>query len=229
VLVAAALSPPIATSAKRYDWAEALQFMILALVVPGLLVLGAVWSRIGLGGPAARLADRRRRHPEWLRSAMLVAPALACFVAWRTPAAVDQLRADGWLAAVEAVSLILAGSVLWLECVPCPPLAPRCTEPVRIAICAVSMWTVWLLAYLLAMSKGDWYRAYPHPAGHGLSLALDEQVAAGVMWFVAAACFVPVIFWNLMRWLRSEEDPDREMHRLVQEERRRALPPHPTT
>lgn len=228
VLVAVVLVPPLATSARRYDWAEAVQFMILALVAPGLFVLGAPWPAIGLGRPMAWLADRRHRHPEWVRSALLVAPALACFVVWRSPAAVDQVHDGGWFLALEAASLIVAGTVLWLECLKSPPLVPRCTEPVRIAICAVSMWTIWLMAYLLAMAPGDWYRAYHHPAGHGLSRALDQQVTAGLMWFVTAACFVPLIFWNLMQWFRSEEDPDREMHRLVREERRRALPPHPT-
>jgi cytochrome c oxidase assembly factor CtaG len=228
VAVALVVAPPLATIARRYDWAEALQFMVLALVAPGLFVLGAIWPWIGLGRPMAGLAEHRRRHPEWLRSALLVAPALACFVVWRTPAAVNNVHAGGWFLAAEAASLIVAGTVLWLECVPSPPLEPRGTGPVRIGICAVSMWTIWLLAYVVAMSTGDWYRAYRHPAGHGLSRALDQQVTAGVMWFLAAACFLPVIFWTLMRWLRGEEDADHEMYRLVREERRRSLPPHPT-
>ncbi len=78
-----------------------------------------------------------------------------------------------------------------------------------------------MLAYLVAMSNGDWYRAYHHAAGSGLSLAMDQQIAAGVMWGMAGACFIPLIFWNLLQWLRSEEDPDEELHRLVREERRR--------
>jgi cytochrome c oxidase assembly factor CtaG len=96
---------------------------------------------------------------------------------------------------------------------------------VRIAVAAVSMWTIWVLAYLVAMSPHDWYRAYHHMSGHGLSLAADQQIAAGVLWFLAASCFVPLIFWNLLQWLRSEEDPDEELQRLVREERRRSAPP----
>ena len=61
---------------------------------------------------------------------------------------------------------------------------------------------------------------------HQLSLAMDQQLTAGVMWGVAGV-FIPLI-WNLLQWLSSEEDPDEELHRLVREERRRALPPHPT-
>ena len=32
---------------------------------------------------------------------------------------------------------------------------------------------------------------------------------------VAAAAFLPVIFANLVTWLRSDEDPDEALHRLV--------------
>ena len=227
LLLVLVLAPPLAMAARRYDWAEALQFIVLALVAPGVFVAGAPWDRVRLARAATALAAARRRHPERLRSMVLVGAALACMVAWRLPAAVDRLHSGGWPLAVEVVSLSLAGTVLWLECVTSPPLVPRSTRPVRIALCALSMWTIWVLAYLVAMSDADWYRAYDHVAG-GLRPAVDQQIAAGVLWGIAGACFIPLIFWNLLQWLRSEEDPDEELHRLVREERRRALPPHPS-
>jgi hypothetical protein len=45
------------------------------------------------------------------------------------------------------------------------------------------------------------------------------------LWFVAAAAFVPVIFWNAMMWLRTDEDPDAELLALERAERRRGTPP----
>jgi cytochrome c oxidase assembly factor CtaG len=224
LLAVVVLVPPIAGSAHRYDWAESLQFVVLALVAPGLLVAGAPWRRLGLFKPATALAEARRRHPERARSAVLVAVALACMVAWRVPASVDALRSGGWPLAVEVVSLSLSGTVLWLECLPSPPLGPRSSRPVRIALGAASMWTIWVLAYMVAMSNGDWYPAYHHVAGHGLSLVADQQVTAGVMWAAASACFVPLIFFNLFQWLQREEDPDEALQRMVREDRRRRSP-----
>jgi cytochrome c oxidase assembly factor CtaG len=87
------------------------------------------------------------------------------------------------------------------------------------------MWTFWVLAYLLAMSGAGWYRSYLHVPGHGISLAIDQQAASGLMWVLATACFVPLIFWHLVQWLRAEEDADHELRRVVREERRRALSP----
>jgi hypothetical protein len=46
-----------------------------------------------------------------------------------------------------------------------------------------------------------------------------------VLWFVAAASFVPIIFWNAMMWLRTDEDPDAELLALERAERRRGTPP----
>jgi cytochrome c oxidase assembly factor CtaG len=217
--------PPLAASAHRYDWAEALQFMVLALVAPGLLVAGAPWDLLGLGGVAEKLAAARRCHYERARTVAVAVPALACMVAWRTPAAVNALKTGGWLLALESVSLGIAGAALWLECITSGALVPRGPRPQRIAVAAVSMWTIWVLAYLLAMSGAGWYRTYLHVPGHGLSLAIDQQAASGVMWAIATACFVPLIFWQLAQWLHAEEDADHELHRLVSEERRRAVPP----
>ena len=49
----------------------------------------------------------------------------------------------------------------------------------------------------------------------GLSAAADQQIASAVLWFVAAAAFVPVIFWNALMWLKTDEDPDTELLALA--------------
>jgi cytochrome c oxidase assembly factor CtaG len=219
------MPPPFAADARRYDWVEAVQFAVLALVAPGLFVAGAPWERIGLGWRARKLAEARRRHPERMRAFAAVGLSLAVDVAWRTPAAVNRLQAGGWPLYLEAVSLFVAAVGLWLECVPSDPFVPRSSRPARIALVATSMWTFWIVAYLIAMSHTDFYRAYRHAAGRGLSVIADQQVAAGVMWAIAAFCFVPLVFQNLLQWLRSEDDPDEEFQRMVREERRRGTPP----
>jgi hypothetical protein len=98
-----ALVPPLSSEARRLEVYQALQFALLALGVPALVVLGAPWRLLGLAaGPAAgadaegiavldrpRLADRlaaaRRRHPEPVRSLAFLVIELAVVVAWRTP------------------------------------------------------------------------------------------------------------------------------------------------
>ena len=71
------------------------------------------------------------------------------------------------------------------------------------------MWTVWVIAYLMAMSPNPWYRTFHRATRPVLSLAADQQLTTGLMWLIAAVAFMPVVFWNLNQWLKSEDDPGR--------------------
>lgn len=252
LLLVVSLVPPVSTWARRYESVEALQFSLLAVVVPALLVLGAPWRLLGLAarhpvpldedgapteggdrlGPMDRLARGRRRHPEALRSVCFAAAFLAVVIAWRVPASVDALARHPWLVLLEAVTLVAAGIGLWLELVESPPLVPRLARPSRVALAAVSMWTIWVMAYLVAMSHASWYRAYVHHPGSGLSLAADQQLGMGLIVVISGCAFVPVVFGNLIRWLQAQEDPDEEMQRVLRTERIRGRtvdggPAHP--
>jgi cytochrome c oxidase assembly factor CtaG len=221
LVVVAVLVPPFSRWARSYEWVEALQFAALAVVAPALFTAGAGWRAVGLGSFVERLAAMRRRHPEPWRTTVFVGIDLAVFVVWRIPVTVDWLAGSGSRALLEAFVVLPAGAGFWLECIESPPLSPRTTRPVRMVVAAAGMWTVWVLAYLIGLSHASWYTAYPHPVGAGLSLAADQQVTTGVLWFVSACAFAPVVFWNLVSWLHSEEDPDQELYRLAKVERRR--------
>jgi len=238
VLFIACLVPPCSSYARRFEFVEALQFSILAAAVPVLVVAGAPWRRLRLAerqipGPdqagaavdPRRLMDKvaagRRRHPEPSRTAAFGSLFLVAVTLWRIPPAVNALARHPWLVGVEAVILLGVGIGFWLELIESPPLSPRLSPPGRAALAAVSMWAVWILAYLVGLSHGSWYHAYSHQPGQGFSLAADQQLTTGTMWFAFGCAFVPVIFWNLVRWLQSEEDPDVEMHRLVRLEQTR--------
>jgi cytochrome c oxidase assembly factor CtaG len=238
VLLVTALVPPLSSDARHVEALEALQFALLALGVPALVVLAAPWRMVGLRArlrttadatgkallerPSAvdRVAATRRRHLEPARSVAYLILETAVVVAWRLPASVDALARHGWLSLVEAVTLVGPGIGLWLELVGSAPFTPRLGRPKRIAVAAVAMWTIWVTAYLVGLSHASVYRAYAHVPGVDLSVQADQAIATGVLWFTSLCAFVPVIFSNLMIWLRSDEDPDEALHRLVRDERR---------
>ena len=124
----------------------------------------------------------------------------------------------------EAVALLAFGLGLWLELVASPPLVPRSGYLRRAVLAALAMWTFWILAYVTGLSNHDFYPSFAHVSG-SLSAAADQQVASAILWFVAAASFAPVIFWNALLWLRTDEDPDAELLALERAERRRGTPP----
>lgn len=240
VLLVAALVPPLSTKARTVEALEALQFALLALAVPALAVLGAPWRRLGLAAPpsarvdaegvtvserpgvADRVAAARRRHRHMGRSLSYVLADMAVVVAWRVPASVDALARHGWLSVVEAVTLVPAGIGLWLELVGSSPFAPRLDPPKRMAVAVVSMWVIWATAYVVGLSHGAVYTAFAHSAGQGLSVPADQAVTTGVLWFVSLCAFVPVVFTTLMVWLRSDDDHDDALYRLMRDEHRAA-------
>lgn len=237
VLFAVCLLPPVSTLARRYEFVEALQFVFLLAGIPALVVLGSPWKicRLSSGHVMAsfqgdenrtsayRLIDRwakgreRHRNP-WRSAGVFVVYALSATF-WRTPLAVNALVSHPALTILEALSLTPVGIWIWTELVDSPPLSPRLIRPHRIALAAVSMWVIWILAYFVALSHGNWYTAFVHRAGHGVSLAADQQLSAGAMWIVSGVTYISLIYWNLFKWLQSEEDPDNELRQLVRFER----------
>jgi cytochrome c oxidase assembly factor CtaG len=232
VVAVVCLIPPLSSTARRFEYGEALQFSLLAIVMPVLVAIGAPWRRLGLariGEPdpprlADRVGGRRLRHRELPWSLAFIVADLVVVVAWHAPGAVADVAEHGWLIPLEGVTLLVFGLGLWLELVASPPLVPRSGYLRRAVLAALAMWTFWILAYVLGLSNHAFYRNFAHVPG-GLSAAADQQVATAVLWFVAAAAFVPVIFWNAMMWLRTDEDPDAELLALERAERRRGTPP----
>jgi cytochrome c oxidase assembly factor CtaG len=226
------LVPPLSGAARHSEYGATLQFSLFAIVVPALVAAGAPWRLLRLAGDGApsppriadRVADRRRRHRELPWSLAFIACDLGVAVAWHAPGAVGAVARHGWVAVPEAASLLIFGLGLWLELVASPPLAPRSGHLRRAVLAAFAMWAFWILAYVVGLSDHDFYRSFHHAAG-GLSAPADQQIASAVLWFVAAVAFAPVIFWNALTWLRTEEDPDAELVALTKAERRRGLPP----
>jgi len=223
VLLAVAV-PPGLTEAHRYEFVETLQFDLAGFALPALLVLG--WPSRLLRGPAGgRLRARavlfnegRRRHPAAWRALGFAALDVALLVVWRTPPVMDALVRHGWLLVVEVASLAGGGVLLWLELVRSPPFEPRLPHPWRAAVAAVTMWAVWIFAYAVGFSGSSWYVAFHHLAG-GLSTSADQELSTGFLWLGAAGAFVPVVFTQVVAWLRNGEDPDAELRALVRRER----------
>jgi cytochrome c oxidase assembly factor CtaG len=220
VLILGMLLPPVGTYARQYALAEALQYVVFAVAVPALLVLGSPWRLVGLfrrpganpgRSPSPAYDLTRPRRPGAARAVVVLVAFVALVIAWRVPVLLSALARDRGLAVAEMVTLVAAGSALWLELVPSPPLLPGLSRPQRAAMAAASMWAVWVLAYITGMSKVAWPAAYSHATGHGLSSAADQQFAVAVMWAVPALCFVPVIYGMIIAWLRDSADPDEEL------------------
>jgi len=238
-----AVVPPVSIWARTTEVAQAIQFLLLSVVGPPLIVCSAPWGRLGLSAheliepspdgvveledpvrPMDRMVVARLSRRDAWRGVGVGALGCGIVVLWRLPFLIAASVDHEWVLLVEALTLAPIMGMLWLELVSSPPSEPRLTRPMRIAVSAVVMWTVWVTAYLMGLSSHVWYSGTAHVAGQGLSLTADQQLAAGFIWIVSAAAFLPVIFSNLVRWIQSDEDPDDELYRLIRAERRVAAP-----
>lgn len=213
VLTVVSLVPPVGTYARQYVFAESLQFAAFAVAVPALLVLGAPWRPLRLAGLMRRRDAARTGRPAFVRGVSVLAAFMGMAIVWRLPPCVNALATDPGLAAAELVTLAGAGTMLWLELVESPPALPRLIRPARALFAAVAMWTNWILAYMLGFSQSVWFRAYAHP---GLGSVADQEIATGILWAVFAACLIPVVYVNLLTWLRDTEDPDEGLRQVAQ-------------
>lgn len=213
VLALVVLLPPVGAEARRYVFAQAVQFAVLATAVPALVVLGAPW-RLGGGHLRGVAVARSHRRPSVVRCGVILVGFLALAIFWRLPLAVNALVTRPVLTLVEALTLLAVGVALWLELVESPPLLPRITRPLRAAFAAVPMWTIWATAYIMGFSHATWFTALGHRPGGGLGVVADQEIAAIVLWAIPGLFFIPVVYFSLITWLRDTADPDDELREV---------------
>jgi cytochrome c oxidase assembly factor CtaG len=193
--------------ARRYLFVESIQFCVFAMVAPVLVVLGAPWHLVR-GWPAAdrlghRLARARRasRAPFVAALGYLAAWAAVC-LCWRLPPVLDAVARHPLLVVPEAVTLGAAGTALWLELVPSPPLAPRVGRPQRAVIAVLAMWFTWAVAYVLGFAGHPVVGGYDGAGSH-LTTVADQEIAVFLVWAVAGVCFIPVVAVAGLTWLKD--------------------------
>jgi cytochrome c oxidase assembly factor CtaG len=209
VLAAVVAVPPVATDARHYAAVQALQFVVFAAVAPALLVLG--WPSRLTRAVAARPVPTQHADRATLRAAMSLMPCLALVVVWRIPAVLAALARDPALVAVELVTLVAAGVALWRELARPSAAREPLPRPLRAAMAAVAMWTIWVIAYVTGMSAGG-----ATPAAPGvLSTVAERELGVGVLMAVSGFCYAPVVFVMAMSWLHDRENPDAEARQLI--------------
>ena len=132
-----AVVSPVRYWSGIYIWVRAIQDLLLAVVAPGLIVLGAPWPAL------ARCAGRRdvgqpgrgdvARPPWWLRWPVTTVVAFnVIWLAWHVPALFDRVPVSAGAAAVEYLLYLGAGILFWLQVIGSRPWARsrcRCGGP----------------------------------------------------------------------------------------------------
>ena len=229
LLALLAVVSPVGYLSYRFIWVRNLQDVMLAIMAPALIVLGAPWQplRRGLGrrgqqeGTAAgagEMTGTATARPGWqVRPVLAAAVFCGIWWVWHLPGPFDAALHSSAIYAAEVVSYLAIGILLWLPLLGTRPLAPA-MAPMRTAglVVAVAAATT-VLGLMRTFSPAVAYRAYLGPSHRLLSLVSDQQVGGGILWVVPLIPFSILAIFLVFAWLRDEESgaTDADLDRLL--------------
>jgi len=200
-----ALVSPLAYWSGIYIWVRAMQDLVLAIVAPGLIVLGAPWAAL------ARCFGRRlpagdRPAPWWLRHPVAVVAGFnVVWLAWHLPALFDRVPASPAVAAARVLLYLGAGTWFWLQLIGSRPWQPAAKPLRRAALLVATVVADTVLGMVLVFGSGVLYPAYQNAAHHVMTVVDDQQLAGAVLWMGMLPPIVVAAVAVLMRWLGDEE------------------------
>ena len=184
--------------------AHALQFILLALVVPPLLLV-AVPPRRAHGAlerhPALAVVVRKITQPVVAAIAFNIVMAVT-----HVPDVVDRLMRAQAGAFVLDVAWLLAGIVFWWPVVLHVPERPHFAAPVRMLFVFLGTQGHLLLAMWLLSAAFPVYATYElAPRITALSAMTDQQIAGGLMIVAAEPIIYGLITLIFYRWFAATE------------------------
>jgi cytochrome c oxidase assembly factor CtaG len=206
----------------RFIWVRNLQDVVLAIVAPALIVLGAPWRPLSRGlrldgrlrqwdrRPAGEADDddaaRRNRAPGWRAWPIAVAVAFcAIWWAWHLPALFDAALHSPVVYALEVTSYLAVGTLLWLQLIDSPPLRPQLSPLRRVGLLLGVAASGTVLGLIRVYGSGLAYPAYLGFRHHVLSVISDQQVGGAVLWVIPLVPFSIVAVALAVGWLSEDE------------------------
>ena len=200
-VIALALLSPMGYLSDVYIWVRALQLLLIAVVGPALIVLGAPWAAFRLAPRSAQLAAGPARAGRGRSERGLARPG-SC------PASTTRRTAARCVALVEHVSYVVAGLLFWFQMISSRPLAQR-TSPIRrfaLVVGTAAAFTV--IGMVLVFGSGVFYPVYANSAHHLTTVLDDQQLSGAVLWMGILLPLMVAGVALLMEWFSNEESAE---------------------
>jgi putative membrane protein len=212
LLVLLALVSPVGYWSGVYIWVRAVQTLLIAVVGPGLVVLGAPWlafRQLWRPGGDEPTADRVTGVSFWVSRPVLVVVVFnVIFVGWQLPYLLDLAHRNSSVALAEHASLIAAGLLFWLQLISSRPItAPG--SPLRRVVFLV--WTVGVstvLGMVLVFGNNVLYSGYANSYHHVMTVLDDQQLAGAVLWMGMLPPLITGAVALLSQWLDHEDSAE---------------------
>jgi putative membrane protein len=235
-----ALISPLGYWSGHYIWARSIQDLLLALVAPGLIVLGAPWLVLarGLRPPANGSARPGAVHPgavhpggagpdqppvparprSWLTWPVATVGAFnIIWLGWHAPALYDLATTSMPARYLEYACYLGAGILFWLQLIGSRPSRPSLPPMRRLALLIATAAADTILGMVLVFGSSVVYPAYRVTGHHVLSVLSDQQAAGAVLWMGVLPPLVIAAVALLNGWLDAEESDElsRDLDRVM--------------
>jgi putative membrane protein len=213
LLALLAIVSPLRYWSGIYIWVRAIQDLVLAIVAPGLIVVGAPWPALArsvgrrqIGQRAPDGATAGPRPPWWLRWPLATVVAFnAIWLGWHLPALFDRVPASTAVAAAEYAAYLAAGILFWLQIIGSRPWTPAAVPMRRVALLVGTVAADTVLGMVLVFGSGVFYRSYGNAWHHVMTVVDDQQLAGAILWMGVLPPMVAASVAVLLRWLNDEE------------------------
>jgi cytochrome c oxidase assembly factor CtaG len=212
LLVVLALVSPLGYWSGVYIWLRALQTLLVAVVGPGLMVLGAPWPafrQLWRPGGDEPTADRVIGVSFWVSRPVAVVVAFnAIFLVWQLPYLYDLAKANSAVALADHASLLAAGLLLWLQLISSRPVTAPGSGLRRVAFIVATVGVSTVLGMVLVFGSNVFYPAYANSAHHLMTVLDDQQLSGAVIWMGMLPPLITAAVALLSQWLDHEESAE---------------------
>ena len=225
----AALASPIDSSASVSFTVHMVQHMLLTVVAPPLLMLGAPIRPLLRGIPAvvraAVVRPLARAHAVRALVHVLRHPLIAAALyvgglyAWHVPALYDAALADARVHVLEHVWFFFSALLFWGVVIDPEPFRATLGYGARLPyllVMGAAQNTV--LGGILAFTTRPLYTAYAGITDTGLfgfDQVTDQRVGGAIMWVAGDFVFLAAASFAFFLWLAEEEEMQRRRERIA--------------
>jgi cytochrome c oxidase assembly factor CtaG len=216
-IVVAVDGPPDALSGVSFS-AHMVQHLLLQLVAPPLLLLGAPLGLVLRADPPwlprRALARLLRSRPVRVLAHPVTALGLFTIIlvgSHLTPFYNLTLEQE-WAHELEHAAFFVTALLFWWPAIGVDPAPHRLSYPARLLYLFLDMPVMAYLGLAIASSSRVLYPYYAaHPPPWGASALQDQGVAGTIMWISGTFTMIPAMAVVLLRWL--DEDARRQARR----------------
>ncbi len=211
-----AIAVALMSGIERYDTTlfsvHMVQHLVLMLVAAPLIALGApITQLLRVASPGVRqrwILPILHSRPVAFLGNPIVTWSIFTAVLWfgHFSPLFDRALDDPFIHDLEHLLFLSAALLFWWPVVGLDPAPHRMSYPARIGYVLLQMPFSSFLAMVVLFADSPLYRHYATlGAPYGITAIADQQLAAGIMWFIGDVVLIAGILTVVAVWMRDEE------------------------